>query len=323
MNKMVRLIPVPEETPSGTDRAIPKPPKVERVDDGVQVTLFDAMQRIPVPRAGQTEQDRYPLEEKDPYAEWSNPHTEKNTPITRVLETLPDDYLMSAGWIRANRPRESLAGMEFWSVPVSKAHIMNALLLRGDRHIKTVEQDLDIPTDKIYSYLPRWKIEFNMISRAGTLIDANTTPYDVTVQEWRRKTASAIVQINGYMLVLEARFDTQTRVWRTQETLNLSEYSHITYEVAALLANLRVTTVKSAFPADVRTPRGHKLISLERFTTVFPEDTWEMSLDEALRFQNPCNCAYYSYHHRACSLKRDIPPLGTAYMSCEDHHEQK
>lgn len=314
---MPEMVPLFEDLPPG-----PKKPMRERAEPlqtadeipAQQPDLFSPPEPI---------QTHFPLLEKDPYGEWQNPYDLKVEDIRKELERIPNDYFYSAGWVRANRPRVSREGLSFWNNPYAKAQLVNALLMRGERTVKQVQQDIEIPADKIYSYLPRWGLEFKIVGRDAVLLDALGAKYNVTVQEWKRPTAEAVVQVNGYMVALTARYDRDQHLFLTKDTLNLNESSHITFELAAKLANLSLSTVREVFPADVRTVKGHKLISLERFQTVFPEDEWDMSLAEALQSSNPCNCVFWNSHTRRCQFGHQIPEMGTAHITCEDFNEWK
>lgn len=97
----------------------------------------------------------------DAYGEFRNP--EQHPQITALLASgALGDYHDSQSYIRGERPTAGhhVEASHFWRAPLSRAHLINALLRRGGRSVVEVERDLLLSPGSIYKYFSVWRIMF-------------------------------------------------------------------------------------------------------------------------------------------------------------------
>lgn len=291
-------------------------PQTRTKSTEIEPTLYNHIQIAGKPITRQARlQDT--LEERDPWGEWENPYSDDCLPILRALETLPADYMQSATFIRAYRPRgEASEALKWWKSPTPRAHLINALLLRGERSIRDVQEDLDIMIDKVYTYFPRWGVRYHMARADATLIDASGHRYEAEVESRDNSTRTGKLKVIGYQNRITARFDRMGGVWRTDTHLPTLAHTHVTVPVAALLLDWTEKGVKSVFTGDARTSSNSPLIRLEHIRKITPEQEWKVTLQEALTLSNPCRCIFWDHHQHNCGLGNPVP---FNPPTCEDH----
>lgn len=264
----------------------------------------------------------FPLDLKDTFGEFVNAH-EWGTrgqlhDLVWQLERLPHDYTGSVAYIRAYRPRESGPALQFWLAPLARAHLLNALLCRGDRTLAQVQSDLDVQIDKIYTYLPRWGVQYRMARREATLIDGAGDTYPARVDTWERDTGHAVLRLDGYIHRVRARYDKRAGVYRVADVLGFTPERLIPLDVAASLANWSPAGLRRILPAELRSNAAVQLVSLDRFRALCPERFWVRTVAEALRAANPCACLFWEHHAGRCGLRNPHPAPGTASFACLD-----
>lgn len=297
----------------------PTPRRLSR--RAVTAPLFDT-HPAPAPHRA-PERAPYPLDTKDAFGEFVNPH-EWGTrgqvhELVWQLERLPNTYESSVAYIRAYRPRESGPALQFWLAPLSRAHLLNALLCRESRTLAQVQSDLDVQIDKIYTYLPRWEVQYRMARREATLIDGAGDSYPAHVETWERHTGHAVLRLDGYMHRVRARYDKRAGLYRVPETLGLTPEHLIPLDVAASLANWTPAGLRRILAPDLRSNAAVQLVSIDRFRTLCPDRHWVRTLPEALAAHNPCRCLFFDAHAGTCGLKNAVPDAGTAAWACTDY----
>lgn len=90
------------------------------------------------------------LHDLDEYGEWRNPG--QHPELVALLEAGLGDYDTSVTHLRL-RPDTTREGVAFWLRPTSRAHLLNALLLRDYRSLAKVQQDVLIAEGKLYKYM--------------------------------------------------------------------------------------------------------------------------------------------------------------------------
>ncbi len=136
------------------------------------------------------------LTELDPFGEWLNPQRFPDLMRElRVFQVEGVGFDDSVGYVRSLRPTPPVfveggdrrawkkacdavprEAQLFWENPVSKAHLLNALLRRDSRAITELETDpnngLCVPPGKIYAYLKNAGIDFLARPRQGVVVHA-------------------------------------------------------------------------------------------------------------------------------------------------------
>ncbi len=90
------------------------------------------------------------LHDLDEYGEWRNPG--QHPELVALLEAGLGDYETSVTHLRL-RPDTTREGVAFWLRPATRAHLLNALLLRDYRSLAKVQQDALIAEGKLYKYM--------------------------------------------------------------------------------------------------------------------------------------------------------------------------
>lgn len=264
------------------------------------------------------------LAEKDPFGEWRNAEDEAHAATLAALLRLPNDYEASVAFIRAHRPEQAPDALRFWRAPLTRAHLLNALLCRGGRTVAQLHRDMRLKEGnhaRLHEYLRRWGVEWSRPERAAQLVDGSGAAYDVRVVHADPATGAVRVRLTAYTLTVDARYDARARVYRTPETLDLA--SLLPLPVAAALAGLTPGTARAVLPITTHSaPARVPLVRPEDLARTVPEQHWRTSLKDALRDANPCRCAFWDHHAKGCGLGRgDLPAPGTAAYACEDHDD--
>ena len=264
----------------------------------------------------------FPLSSKDPFGEFQNPH--ECPAVLHELQQLPNDYSLSAAYIRANRPRSAGPALQFWLSPLSRAHFLNALLLRGTRSLVQAQRDLDVGAEKLYDYLPRWGIDFAMLRRDVQLEDASGQTYAAEVEGRDEATRTATVRVKSPARRVTATFvgyasgyDERDRparvcVYRTRERV---EVCLLPYPVLARLAGVSETGVRQLVKPTAGSGNV-PLVELADFEAAVPRARWAVPLADALNATNRCGCVFWDHQRLACGLGQALPAAGAA---CEDH----
>jgi hypothetical protein len=101
------------------------------------------------------------LSRLDEYGEWLDPHGHPS--LVRLLTANGGlgPYELSLSVIRGTRPSDSAYRAHlWWGDPVNRAHLLNALLRRGDRSVVEVEREADLRPGKTYAYLKSFGVAF-------------------------------------------------------------------------------------------------------------------------------------------------------------------
>lgn len=287
---------------------------------GRNQNLFDLLPTVARRKAARVAP--YPLTQKDPFGEWKNPYDWDLHDVLVELEHLPHDYDASIGYLIAGRPREAAPGQKFWRAARSKAHFLNALMLRGERSILAVHEEAGLKVYKGYEYFTSWGIRWGEPDTHVLLVDGNGTRHQARAREFDRATGTATLRLEGYALQVRARFDVRDRVYRVRHALHLDTETLLPYEAAAHLANLLPDTLARVLPPDVTSDRRRGLVRLSSLERVLPKALWNATLEEALTVANPCRCLFYDLHAGRCGAddtRRDLPLPGTAAYACDDH----
>ena len=248
---------------------------------------------------------RFELAHKDPFGEWRNywQHAE----VARVLSTLDHDYFSSVGWVRANRPEGSGEGLRFWNAAYARAHLLNALFLRGNRTLAEVQADVKIPRDKLYQYFTRWDMDFSPRRRRVLVQDESLTLVAGDVTRFYNTLGTAQIRLDGYAQIVEGRYDRISHVYRTTTPLPQSDPLLLPLTAAARLLNLRPPTLRRVCPAHTRTNAGVLLFDLGSLARVVSPERWGLTPEEALLETNPCRCVFFDQRLGACGLENPLP----------------
>jgi len=259
----------------------------------------------------------YPLEGRDAHGEWLNAEHPSVAHLRRALEELPPNYDASVGYLRA-RPRQSSPAQQFWDADVSRAHLLNAVLGRGERSVVQVHRDCDLIDDKIYTYLPRWGCHFNKVNRMVMMRDSLGAVHNMHMVE-AHADGTATLRLEGYTLTVRARFVRHTASYHLDGPLHVDHATLISDKVAGLLANLTPATLCRVLPPDTHSDTGKPLYTLARLETVLPRQLWRMTLEAALKEENSCQCIFFDHHQGGCGLGNRLPAARTASYACRDH----
>lgn len=123
------------------------------------------------------------MERIDPWGEWRNPQEHPEVLWAVVREACP--YEAAVGYVRALRPREDpVEAARWWASPEARAHLLLAILGRGDRPLLQVERELDLPRWKLHHYLDQFGLRIRLRPRRGVqVILPSGGTVDGTLQE--------------------------------------------------------------------------------------------------------------------------------------------
>lgn len=259
------------------------------------------------------------LAAKDPFGELANLEHEAQASLRAVLLSLPNDYDASVAFIRANRPALPGDGLRFWNGLLPRAHALNALLLRGEKNISQVHADLRLHHDRLYTYMINWGIVWQKLESRAKLQDGSGQTFTVSVAGVDHAAGKARLHLLDYTFELDARYDPINQVFRTSDVLDFTNL--LPLDVVAPLVGLTPKFAREVFTSEVASlPRNIPLLSLSEVARVIPEHRWRMTPSDALRGSNPCRCAFFDHHQRACGLGRLLPAQPKdAPMVCDDH----
>lgn len=256
-----------------------------------------------------------PLTQKDPFGEWFNAEHQEQAQVLAALLALPNDYDVSAAYIRAARPRLPHEGLKFWNSPLPRAHAMNCLLNRGERAISQVHRDLCLKHDRLYEYMNHWGMRWSRLERRTLLCDGAGVQHAAVILQTERDTASAQLRLEGYTLTVQGRFDPRERLFRCREALRLDEL--VPLPVAAEVAGLTPALAGQVF-RQVHTTHRRALVRPDDIRRAVPESYWRTSIADALKQANPCRCAFFDHLTGKCGL--DLPLAGReAAATCSEH----
>lgn len=141
-------------------------------------------------------------------AELENPRPSTHDQISRDLEQNPITYGQAFTYLQTIQVRltdgEARAGQQWWGEIRSQAHLMNALLRRGDMNIMQLQRELGIPSGKLYQYLADMGVKFRSRPTLHTQAidvdtDAHPEPYDATIVALdERRPGYALLNLDGY-----------------------------------------------------------------------------------------------------------------------------
>ena len=263
-----------------------------------------------------------PIDQHNAFGEWRNVHDDAPgiPELRRAMQRLPQDVDASIAYIRSKRPSIPAKALQFWNTPLARAHAMIALLGRGNRTISQLHHDLGIGHDRLYTYLPRWNVDWQRRPDEATAQDPAGDRVTVCVEAWHAD-VTATVRLQGYALRTRARWLPDAWEFRLDAPLNAEQY--VTPQLAARLLNCLPETVLEIVPTVAFTARRRPLLSLNDVSLLLPPTEWRTTLQGAARDLNPCRCAYWHAHTGTCGLQPDraLPEPGTAPYACEDHLE--
>lgn len=209
--------------------------------------------------------------------------------------------------------------LQFWNTVPARAHAMIALLSRGNRTMAKLHEDLGLAHDKIYSYLPRWNVEWRNRPTEAVAQGPDGERVLVAVECWHDD-ISATVRLSGFSVRARARW--LPDAWKFSLDEPLTHKRLVTPAMAARLLNLEEATVKEILPVAALTTRRKPLIALNQVELVLPPSEWRVTLQGVSHDLNHCRCAFFDPYIGGCSLKpeRPLPDKGTAQL-CEDYLE--
>lgn len=168
----------------------------------------------------------------------------------RVLQLEGVSFSDSVGYIRSLRPTPPVFiegddpvawkkacdkvprdAQLFWQLPVSKAHLLNALFRRGSRTITEVEVDpnngMCIPSGKIYAYLKNVGVEFQARPRLSVVVRALDAElyHAKVVREDPQDPRRALLLIDRTPIPLWGRWSVSDWCYRLTEPVPLAGYT--------------------------------------------------------------------------------------------------
>lgn len=229
------------------------------------------------------------LADADPFGEWLDPHAHPELARLVALGVPRDDggyeplggYDASVSLMRSIRP--STAGVDnpdFWSAPLHRAHLLNAVLRRGRRSLGAVGKQLDIAENKVHSYLKRFGIRFvahprkhvSVLDWDGLLYNADVVSVD------RERRGYARLRVWEFPDLVEGRWSPANQAYRALRPLS-RPMGIIPLEEAERLLGVHRRTLSRAL--TLAGERCNERVYLAHLARLFPE-TGEY-MDEAVR----------------------------------------
>lgn len=257
------------------------------------------------------------IEEKDPFGRWANADHHEMHYIYEALLTLPNDYDLSARYINRKRPVSSSGGSVFWSKPLSRAHVLNAILARGARDMSRLHREMRLKDERVYIYFKSWGIRWRKVDKEQAVIDRDNRRFIGIVEDLSTVARTARMRLSGYDRVFHCRYDRNCATFRTHEAVNLDRL--VSLATAKALTGLTLSCLQKSLPIwgiHLRSKRA--VYSLDDIQRLIPERFWVNSLEAARKSTNQCQCVFWSDHASSCGLNRGSAPA--AALICEDFH---
>ncbi len=128
------------------------------------------------------------------YGEWRN--ADEHPGLLEFLSRRNPRYEESIAYLRTRDRSNNKRANEWWGRTEARAHLINAVLKRGQRRVEQVEREALLPKGKLYYYLKSFELSFRMRPDGRTFVIF----YDGTLHE-----AFLIEEYSGQRALLEIR----------------------------------------------------------------------------------------------------------------------
>jgi len=208
----------------------------------------------------------------DPYGEWQN--APSHPTIARLLTEPLGVYADSIAVLRGTRPSDNAHEAHvWWANPENRAHLLNALLRRGDRTLAEVERDADLRPGKVYAYLKSFEISFRARPRKhvlamdqhGDLHEAHVTRIDA------KEPTLANLRLHAYPDVVRGRWSASNACFRLIEPLD-QPFGMLPIPIAARVVHVHVVDLAKALARAGCGGTGNVYIA--HLARLFPDPWW-------------------------------------------------
>lgn len=259
------------------------------------------------------------IEEKDPFGRWANADHQEMHYIYEALLTLPSDYDLSTRYISTKRPVSSSGGSAFWARPLSKAHVLNAILTRSTRDMSRVHREMRLKDERVYIYFKSWGIRWRKVAKEQAITDRDNRRITGIIEDLDMTTRVARVRLSGYDRTVFCRYDRNCMTFRTHEAVNLERL--VSLATAQALTGLTLQCLRNSLPIWGTHLKSKRVVySLDDIQRLIPKRFWVSSLDAARKSTNQCQCVFWSDHANGCGLNTSRNSHGTPALICEDFH---
>lgn len=207
----------------------------------------------------------------DPYGEWQN--APAHPAITRALADT-GGYADSIALLRGTRPSDSAHEAHvWWANPLHRAHLLNALLRRGDRTIAEVERDADLRPGKVYAYLKSFEITFRARPRKHVLaMDEHGDLHEAEVKHVEPDDVTlATLRVVGHPDPVQGRWSPASICFRLLTPL-AQPLGALPLPVAARVVHVHTTDLARALHRAGVGGAGH--VYLAHLARLFPDPWW-------------------------------------------------